>query len=88
MGCDSLYLTMHFCCKKGKCDFDQYVSFKNNTAPVLVHQYNRWKNLTNHIAQMCSAPKDVLILTEEERPAYVEILPPLNTTLPVSVHQL
>ena len=86
MGCDSLYLTMHFCCKKGRCNFDEYVSFKNATAPVLVHQYNRWKNLTKHMAEICA--NDMLALTEDEQPAYVEVLPPLNAVLPVSVREL
>lgn len=84
-GCDSPFLTMHFCCKKTKCHLDDNgVMYGNGTtAPVLVHQYNRWKNLTKRNPEWCPAPKaGVLSLTKNARPAKVTYLPPLETAFP------
>ena len=84
--CNSPYLTMHFCCKRAKCNWipDGYVYGNNsNVVPVLVHQYNRWKNLTKRNSVFCPAPKgDVLSLTKNEEPAKVYALPALSTALP------
>jgi hypothetical protein len=56
--CNSRFLTMHFCCKLAKCHWDNKtdIIYGNNTevAPVLVHQYNRWKNLTRRNNVFCS----------------------------------
>lgn len=55
MGCDSDYLTMHFCCKKLKCVLDDngVMHGPGNSNPILVHQYNRWKNFTTRNNQIC-----------------------------------
>ncbi|KAK8882341.1 hypothetical protein M9Y10_044983 [Tritrichomonas musculus] len=84
--CNSPYLTMHFCCKRAKCSWmgEGYVYGNNsNLAPVLVHQYNRWKNLTKRNPIFCPANDDnVLSMTEDEEPTNLSSLSPLTTTLP------
>lgn len=84
--CNSPYLTMHFCCKRAKCSWipGGYVYGNNsNVAPVLVHQYNRWKNLTKRNSVFCPASgNDVLSMTKNEKPAKLIPLPPLSTALP------
>jgi len=55
MDCQSPYLTMHFCCKKQKCTLKSkgvlYINSSN--PPVLIHQYNRWKNITQMNFNKC-----------------------------------
>ncbi|OHT01096.1 hypothetical protein TRFO_01672 [Tritrichomonas foetus] len=84
--CNSPYLTMHFCCKRAKCEWKSNgVMFGNSStvAPVLVHQYNRWKNLTARNPVFCPAPPGgVTELTVKGKPAKLEELPPLSTELP------
>ena len=86
LDCNSQYLTMHFCCKKAKCSWKtDGVLYGNNSniAPVLIHQYNRWKNLTKRNPQFCPAPKEgVTALTRKAKPAKVQTLPPLDIPLP------
>lgn len=84
--CNSPYLTMHFCCKRAKCSWKEggYI-YGNNTdvIPVLVHQYNRWKNLTARNPTFCPAKNnDVLGLTKDLEPVELSSLPELATTLP------
>ena len=79
-GCDSPFLTMHFCCKKYKCNIDEdgYVHGNNSfIIPVLVHQYNRWKNLTKRNEIFC--PKFTIPQTKTSAITY---LPPLKTEFP------
>ena len=79
-GCDSPFLTMHFCCKKYKCriDEDGYVHGNHSfTIPVLVHQYNRWKNLTKRNSVMC--PNFNIPSTGSKKATY---LPPIITKFP------
>ena len=79
-GCDSPFLTMHFCCKKYKCriDDDGYVHGNHTfNIPVLVHQYNRWKNLTNRNPEMC--PKFSI---DKINPSTLNYLPPVITQFP------
>jgi hypothetical protein len=86
LDCNSEFLTMHFCCKRGKCTWrdDGYVIGNNtNVEPVLVHQYNRWKNLTNRNPTFCPVPKaGLLSMVSGEQMAELEPLPPLITAYP------
>jgi hypothetical protein len=86
LDCNSEFLTMHFCCKRAKCMIreDGFV-IGNNTdvEPVLVHQYNRWKNLTNRNPALCPVPSaGLLSLTDGGEMAEMERLPPLVTAYP------
>lgn len=86
LDCNSEYLTMHFCCKRAKCKWhEDGVMYGNNSklAPVLVHQYNRWKNLTARNKVMCPAPNKGIEFTIQGDPAKLEPLPPLKTKFPV-----
>ncbi|KAH0786165.1 hypothetical protein GPJ56_009842 [Histomonas meleagridis] len=91
MDCNSPYLTMHFCCKKAKCNWTTGVIYGNNSqkAPVLIHQYNRWKELINRNSVMCPAPnKNVLkLVSSDEIPAKIEYLPPVEGNLPEKIAQ-
>ena len=79
-GCDSPFLTMHFCCKKYHCFVDDDGIVHGNstdTIPVLVHQYNRWKNLTNRNPTICPKYKLPKIKAKE-----ISNLPPVITEFP------
>jgi hypothetical protein len=81
LDCNSEFLTMHFCCKRGKCTWRPdgvIVGNDTNVEPVLVHQYNRWKNLTARNSVMC-VPFELRDSGEE---AKLEALPPLVTAYP------
>jgi hypothetical protein len=86
LDCNSDFLTMHFCCKKAKCELKENgMMYGNNSAvaPALLHQYNRWKNLTNRNAVICPAPPGgILSVTSKAEPAALEALPPLITAYP------
>jgi hypothetical protein len=86
MDCNSEFLTMHFCCKRAKCTWmENGVVYGNNSkvAPVLVHQYNRWKNLTRRNNVMCPQPLRGLLASVQSGPtAHLEQLPPLITAYP------
>lgn len=82
--CNSPFLTMHFCCKIGKCLLDENdVMFGNSSrAPVLLHQYNRWRNLTKRNEVLCPNSKRLFEMTAEFEIAPLETLPPLDFVLP------
>lgn len=85
LDCNSPFLTMHFCCKRAKCRVDENgIVFGNNTesAPVLVHQYNRWKNLTKRNSNFCPRSKEIFNLTSMFPMSSLEKLPPLEFNLP------
>jgi hypothetical protein len=86
LDCNSEFLTMHFCCNRASCALrDNGVIYGNNTgrAPVLVHQYNRWKNLTRRNPVMCPVGDGgLLAATKGGAAAAVERLPPLITAFP------
>lgn len=85
LDCNSNFLTMHFCCKRAKCSLRDGIMYGNNShvAPVLIHQYNRWKNLTERNQQLCSVPKRGLFSMTKYSPiADLERLPPLQTVFP------
>jgi hypothetical protein len=81
--CNSQFLTMHFCCKIAKCYWDNRteIIYGNRTekAPVLVHQYNRWKNLTRRNALFC--PKETFNETQNFPMAKLESLPPIEAEM-------
>lgn len=85
-GCNSPYLTMHFCCKREKChlsDEDIMYGSNNEEPPVLIHQYNRWKNLTARNALMCPNPdRGNFKKTRKGEMAEVVKLPKLQTNFP------
>ena len=79
LNCSSQFLTMHFCCKTYKCVLEENGLLKGPTQyPLLIHQYNRWKNLTKRNPVIC--PPYVSIDTNEE--ASVEFLPSITRELP------
>ena len=91
LDCNSRFLTMHFCCKRGKCRLDEQTNivYGNNTnkAPVLVHQYNRWKNLTRRNKDYCPGSaidlfSDIFENKNMIDEAEIERLPPLNVIFP------
>ena len=88
LDCNSPYLTMHFCCKIGKCNLTSDVVFGNNTAraPVLIHQYNRWTNLTKRNKVLCPGSAFHMKFSKEEM-APLETLPPLDFVLPNETKQ-
>lgn len=103
LDCNSKFLTMHFCCKKGKCHLDEKTNIMygnaTNQAPVLVHQYNRWKNLTKRNKLFCpGSAKDLFAVKNNSTDnnkmfdnsldmAQIEKLPPLKVNLPDNLVQ-
>lgn len=85
-GCDSPYLTMHFCCKREKCHLDNGVMFgPGDKPPVLIHQYNRWKNLTEQNKVVCPIDK---VPNTEKTLIKIEKLPYLQGDLPKEIVSL
>ncbi|OHT03867.1 hypothetical protein TRFO_01596 [Tritrichomonas foetus] len=87
LDCNSQFLTMHFCCKIGKCKYDveSEIVYGNNTniVPVLVHQYNRWKNLTKRNENFCPGTAKNLYQSENSgKLADIGSLPQLENNLP------
>jgi hypothetical protein len=78
--CNSQFLTMHFCCKIGKCHWDNATEViygnRSDRAPVLVHQYNRWHNLTRRNAGFC--PREMFNDSQRFPPAQLSALPPIE----------
>jgi hypothetical protein len=86
MDCASPWLRMNFCCRKAPCRLSpDGVMFGNSSdqAPAVVHQYNRWENLTARNIVMCGEPPGGLLAdVRYGTPATVETLPPLITAYP------
>jgi hypothetical protein len=83
--CNSRFLTMHFCCKRAKCRWDPSgIIFGNNSRepPLLVHQYNRWKNLTRRNPTFC--PQQMFKDTEIWPMAELRALGPIEFELPTA----
>jgi hypothetical protein len=86
--CNSDFLTMHFCCKRAKCRWDNATDViygnRSGAAPALVHQYNRWRNLTRRNALLC--PGAYFGATQALPAAPLAELPPLaGVALPAAV---
>jgi hypothetical protein len=86
MGCASPWLGLTFCCKKARCTLSRDgVMFGNSSdqAPAVIHQYNRWDNLTMRNTVMCPEPQGGLLAdVRYGTPARIERLPPLITAYP------
>ncbi|EAY14525.1 hypothetical protein TVAG_388570 [Trichomonas vaginalis G3] len=86
LNCDSEYLTMHFCCKKLKCILDDngVMHGPKHSDPLLIHQYNRWHNLTDRNKIICPNFKVGKVLKKEEIPiiGFGEFILPQKTLEP------
>jgi hypothetical protein len=86
MDCTSPWVGLNFCCKKARCRLsEEGVLWGNSSiqAPAVIHQYNRWDNLTMRNLVMCAEPRGGLLADlRYGAPAEVERLPPLITAYP------
>jgi hypothetical protein len=80
LDCNSQFLTMYFCCQITKCHWDNVteIIYGSNPerAPVVVHQYNRWKELTRRNRGFC--PEEGFNDTKRFPMAELEGLPPIE----------
>lgn len=84
-GCQSPFITMHFCCKHSQCSLNSsniLTGPNSKEPPIILHQYNRFKDFRRWKYNICPREPNSFSQLDIE-PAQVQKLPPLQAKIPM-----